>query len=376
MYLIERLVGLTVYVATLLFFCIILENKKNIKINKVLFIYTLVLSVIAFFFKPVSGNDLYRLNEIMDIYIQNNFNEIIEYAKNSTTPITVLYMYFIGKTGIIGLLPAITTFITYSNIFYVLKNSIKKYNLNNKRASIILFFLMSGGIFFETISGIRTLLAFSIIGRCIYDEFVENKKFFKNIILYVIACLIHPVAIALLIIRGVYFIIKTSKTLTIKVFNIVVVIIFFGILYKYGYVYVNSMIVKINEYVISGSFSYFWEYIIGILTMFVIIKIQIFYKKNLKRNNKNNINDLYKFSILLDFIIIIFSFEYNIYHRFILLNTIISIPIFVSAFAYIDDSSKKKQHINALNYVFYMNILILFLECARGNLTSLKFFIL
>ena len=371
MYLYERIIGIGTYLVALIITCLLIKKSNNKSLSKILFAYTVMLTIIAFFFYPPTGADLYRLNIIMKEYTLNEVPEIIMYAKKSFSPLSVLYMYAIGKTNINGLLPAITTFIFYSNIFYILKKSTYISKTTPKNLSILLVFIMSTSTFFEVISGIRTMLAFSIIARCFFEEIVENKNIIKNIILYIIAALLHPIAIAVIIIRILFLIIQTDNKKK-KVINIALTVLIIAISLIFAQKYITGMMDQAVLYLSTREFSYSWEYIIGGLTLLYIIEIQYIYKKYIRnKKQKNGFDNVYRFSIILNVIILALSFEYNIFHRLVILNSIIIIPIYIKVIKYLISDRKK---INYYKFFTILNMIILIIECSRGNLSSLKFF--
>lgn len=375
MYLYERIIGILSYVIVLFIMCILVSKCNKKQIGKILFIYTIILSIMGFIFVPPKGADLYRLNINMQEYARLDFLSILDYTKSSTTPITILYMYFIGKTEIEGLLPAITAFIFYSNIFYIFKKTVTKYNIESKKIFIVLLFFMATGSFFEVISGIRTMLAFSIIMRSVFEEIIEEKSFIKNVIWYIIAGLIHPVGLAVVIIRIFFFMLTKQSAKSKKVRNILILLMAMALLYTVGKNYLFEMLNKITEYITLGNYSYIWEYIIGTITLIVIFEIQHFYKKYIKKEHYNiEIENIYKFSWVINIISIFLAFEYNTFHRFIILNTITILPVLLYIVKYLEDNMADKRYKNFYNIIILASLLILVIACARGNLSSLKYF--
>ena len=235
---------------------------------------------------------------------------------------------------------------------------------------------MGSGCYIETITGIRTMLSFCIIARCIFEEFIENKKIVKNIIWYIIAGLIHSVGLVLLLIRILYLIIERKnkrKSLNILKFFIVGIILISILII--GRVYFSTMFDKAIAYITKGTFSYIWEYIIGIIILIFIMEILHFYKKYIKCIDNNlGLYNIYKFTYIINIIVIALIMEYNTFHRFILLNAILIIPLLVYELKYVFENYDKKVCKNLYNIIILFSIIILILECARGNMTSLKFF--
>lgn len=375
MYLYERIIGIGTYCFTLYIIYRLIITKKEKNLGKILFLYTVLLTIMAFFFVPPSGADLYRLKIYMMDYASSSFKEIYTQAIYSYTPIAILYMFFIGKTAISGLLPAITTFIVFNNIFYIYKKTVLKYEIKPKQTAFVLLFLMSTGLFMSTISGIRTILAFSIIVRCIFEELIENKLFIKNIIWYIIAGLIHPTGIVLAILRYLFLVLEKQKKQLQKYVIVILLGLLLMLLYTYIEPYIREMIGKSLSYISQRGFSYIWEYIIGGIILILILEIQHFYKKYIKPEHYDaGTHNMYRFSCIMNMVIIIFSFEYSIFHRFILLNSIIILPVLLNISKYLYDNFNDKRYSNFYKIIFIGSCIILLLECTRGSLSSLKFF--
>ena len=374
MYLLERFLGVFTYTAILLLVCFLIIKMPKKKIGKILLFYTVALSVMGFLYVPASGADLYRIIPVMHIYKEWDFEGILHHFFDTTTPMAMLYYSIIGKFNIDGLLPAITAFITYSNVFYIFKDSIKrKEDVSKKNIVLALFFVMSTGFFIETISNIRTILAFSIIIRCVYNEIVNKKSIIRYIPLYIVASLIHSSAIVITIIRIIFYIFiekREDKYLFIKkiIFVLSIVVIYF----YFGDFFVTKMFEKATKYFTTED-GYFliWDCIKTFILLFEIIILTRYYKKYIKKNNKEfevSINNLVNFSILMTLIILLVNFqEFNTFFRFTYFNIMINIPIIINILAIKED--KKLEFI-----IFILSLASLGIAVTRGTLSSLKFF--
>lgn len=369
MYLLERLFGVFTYVTVLAIICSIIILAKPKYIGKILFVYTGILSVMGFLFIPNKGNDLFRLIPMMYNYAELTLGQIVDFSLGSTTPTAILYMYFIGKFNLDGLLAGATTFIFFMNVFYIVKKSTIKYKLSSKDVALIVFLLMSTGIFFEVISGIRSMLAFSIISVCFYKEVEEEKPFIKNIGWYLFAGLLHNVGLALILIRAGYILIqKKDKKNPYKV-GIIIVLLLSGIVV--GQKYIAEMLDLAYTYLVEGTYSYIWEYIIGFIYWIILTTTLIYAYKGLKLGESDlRIHNSFKVTLLVQVILTVFVMEYNIFHRFTLLNSILIVP----TMSYVLSRFKLVKNIRL--FFLGLGVLILGIACARGNLSSLKFFIL
>lgn len=375
MYITERIIALFTYIWVLFIVCFSIIKLGTRYIGKILLVYIVLLSIMSFFYVPSAGADLYRLIPVMHLWGNLSFSQVwIEMIK-SPTPIYVLYMNLIGRTKIDGLLPAITCFLFYSNVFYVLKKSVSKYKLNALDASLLLFFFMSTGVLIEVISGIRTMLGFSFIAVCIYKEMVEDKPIFKNIIWYILASLLHPAVLALTVIRFVYLLFEKNTNnyqIVSKILSLVIVI---AIYYFFGREYLIYGFEKGKAYIFSRSFSYFWEYLIGTISLMFIIYMEFLTSKLIKTEGDiESTHVLLGFCKFLSIILIVLFIEYNIFHRFVIFLSIIAIPLLANLLSM--NNYRKVSKVKLRQLVLFLSCVLLVIACARGNLCSLKFFIL
>lgn len=378
MYIYERLFGVILYAYMLVLMSVIIAKSKRIYLGKILFIYTIILSIMAYFYVPGTSADLYRVFAIMNNWKFIDISEFIELAFRTTTPFANIYIYLISIIGNNHLLPAVTAFIYYSNVFYILKKYSHKYNISAYTTSVVLFFIMSSISFIGVISGIRNQLAFSIIAVCIYRDTIENKLIIKNLPFYIIASLMHNAAFALVLIRFAFLTYQKSNLKYKKALFILINVIVVFLLFRYGITYWQAMIDKSYNYLSGESYRDLWGYIIGALLVLTITFIHINVKKTIhnKKNNMGQVN-MYYFSRVLLIICVIFSFEYNIFARFSLFTLIISIPWILE---YCDSSlSNDKLSVNKYSNIriklIFISIVILGVASTRGSLSALKFFI-
>ena len=217
MYLFERTFALSIFCLCMLIVFIIIYNGHFKSLKKVLLIYTFVLGIMAFFFVPPKGADLFRIFRILDSYGEKSFGIIMnKYVSTKSTPLATLYYWFFAKINIKNLLPFFNTIVVYVNIFYILSDYTEKKKIDKRATALTFFLIMSSGFFMEVISGIRTMLAFSILARCFYDEIYNDKKIIKNIFYYIISFLIHSSAVGILLFRFIYFFIFENKNNILK----------------------------------------------------------------------------------------------------------------------------------------------------------------
>lgn len=366
-----RIIGVSIYVALLLAFCFLIRRTSKKSVKKVLLLYAVILSVIGFFFVPDKGNDLYRAFDSMQYYSSIPFDQFFNnMVLKSTTPLSLLLYWTVGQLNNPGLLPFIASLVFYFNIFYIFYDYSKKENISNKAMSIGLLVIMCNSSFFEVISGIRNMLAFSIVLRCIYNEFYNEKPIYKNIIWYLIAILIHPAALAVVFLRLFYAVFQKSKTVLRKVIVVISSICLISFLWFFANDFIMGAIAKGVDYVENDGYSYLWETAISLLILLalVFIKYRCGSFSSTSQNNKIALQNTRNVSRLIEGIMMIFIFEHSIFFRFGNFNLFFNIPILLTYF----NSLIKQKNNNYKLAVLYF-VLILVITCVRGNLCSLKF---
>lgn len=370
MYILERIIGIITYMLIMLIMVYLIYKSPKEKLKKILIIYLILLFIMAYFYIPAPTADLYRLRQSLDIYSNYNIEQLSQLLTKSNIPSYILYTYIIAKIGIINLFPAITCLIFYGIVFTILYKSAKKFNLSNKSVSISLLFFMETGKFLEVISGIRTMLAFSIIALCCYNEFIENKSIVKDVFYYLIASFLHPAAMALTIVRFFYLFLKKEKNILKKIFNYIILIFLTFIMLKWGAKYLEYMLGKVDIYLNSNVYSYMWEYIIS--WIFLIFSSYCLFTRKNDFNNNPGIKALVKFNIYINIIILLFNFEYSIFSRFQAFSSIIFIPILSIVFNEIF-SKKSMKNRNFIFIFIFVSILLFFIVGIRGNLSGYKY---
>ena len=170
--LIERLFGVGTYVLALGYFYNQIRCSKDFrKIEKYLNHYLIVLCTLAFFYVPGPSADLSRWRAMAEPWEKADLMWFLENrVLVSTVPAGYLLVFLCQKTGINGILPMICAAGFFGNVFHMIKFESKRENVNSDSVAVTLLFVMSTGVFLEVISGVRCMLALSIVIRCAYDE--------------------------------------------------------------------------------------------------------------------------------------------------------------------------------------------------------------
>ncbi len=371
-FLIERLIGIGCYVivVALMYNSLLKFNAKKAK--QKLNLCVLALVAMAFFFVPDEHKDLYRILEMTKQWPNLSLKEFCNsQMMKSPTAIGFFYYYLCRRIPFDGALPAITAALFYMNTFDIIKRLLNNNKLKKDSIAIAFIFFMAAGSFLEVISDIRNFLAFSIVVRCFIFEWIDKRNILKSIPLYAIGALMHSAVIPLLIIRLIYYIVcenemsALKKMLSVSALTAIVIVTCI----KYPTVVTHSFNKGVS-FLSNDAYSYSWEYIIGVLQWLTIASITYKIGKNLKEyegaNGLIHINRMAKVLLILEAILI---FEYNIFHRFILISLFFSIP---QISFYLSNSKSEK----AINNFKLICIFIFAIVCARGNLCGYKFFIM
>ncbi len=371
---IERLAGVFLYALSVLFVYFKIANNSHPK--RTLSIYLIVLTSMAFFYVPGKQADLTRLLDIGNVNWRNvEFSYFLKnIAFKSSTPIGDLIIYIFTRTKFDGLLPAFCAFVFYSNVFAIFKRLLANPHLSRRSIALSFLLFMSAGSFLEVISDVRCFVAFSITTRIIYFEFLDKKIHIIDIFGFIIACLIHSTSIPLVMMWISFFLFTGSRRTNIKntFINFMLICLFVMLVIFYGGRYIKSSVAKAENFFKNEIYSYFWEYLIGFIEIIVFTLVLIDKKKNSLHTQDD---DLLNFCIIILLFVFAFSWEYNIFHRYLLPLSILMIPMLSTLvgskkpiFRFIGPSIKSN--------IFYLSLLILFIACIRGNLCGYKFFIL
>ena len=366
-----RIIGVGTYVFFLLFFCFLIGKVGKKGVKKVLIAYAIILALIGFFFVPNAENDLYRVHGVINDFSKIPFDTFMtKSVPASNVPVALIYYWIIGQFSINGLISFITALIFYLNIFYVFSDYAKKNDITGKALSLSLLIIMCNSSFMEVIGGIRAMLSFSIILRCIYNEIFNNKSLLKDIIWYVVAALIHPVSLAVIIIRLVFATFQKSKTKIKKWFLTIFSIVSLIMLFCFGNQFITAMTDKANNYINNDSYSYIWGYIITFLILVGIFVLQ----KKCKGFENNTIDARLSlknnrfFSYVIEMLMLVFVYEYSIFSRFGNFNLLLNIPVII----YYTNTLLKNNN-KSYKYLLLYFLGILLLTCVRGDLCALKF---
>ncbi len=387
MFLLERLVGVGVYSLLLVFVCFSLVGKSGKRIKNRLFIYSIILSVLAYNYVPYETADLYRIYGFVETFGQYSFSSFLKiYSSSAGFGLDSALYWIVGQTGHPQLLPAITAFICYSCVFYIIGKTAEKNHISGKNVAITLFFYMSTGTFIFMISGIRSMLGISLLAFCFYRESAEKKFNILHIFLYIVAAFIHAFSAVLVAVRFVVPIFD-KKTSSVKRF------FYLGLL-ALGTVlvlrnldsYVDEILEKANSFLNGNAYSYIWDYIVAIITCFILVYVISKYK-TIKRIEGLKLNVFWLYLTVVFVAALCFCYEFSIFHRTVVyLLPIICLPMLLIMLQKNDDIRENKgltrvktvsgtvAYFNTV--LIFVSAILLLVSCLRGSLSSFKFFTL
>lgn len=372
MFIIERMISLAAFALAIFVFSFVISKTDVSKQKIVLGLYLAVLCVFAFIYKPYTTADLYRLRIYMEEWIDLPLNQIFSFSISHQSPSWVLFSYFLNKLGNINFIQTFSCLWGFGNIFYIIDHSIKRQNVEGYNKGYLLFFVMAiGAIYLQLISGIRTILGFSVFAFCVFRELYENKKIYWHIPLYIFAALLHPAALIACGIRLIFLIFQqNSKYKRIGLFTAVLVGVcvfsFYGSNYFFG-----ALLKAISYLKDENEYSYIWETIIGIIELVRNLFILYILFRLRKQDSLSEYKHFYVFTLIFVLIGMIFiPFSYAIFRRFTLLGTIMCIGLFALI---LQNENVNKKSITAVNTV---NIILFLLSFARGDICGYKFFVL
>ena len=385
MFILERLIGVGIYALLLLLVCLSLVGKSHKKIKRILFLYTVTLSILAFFYVPYETADLYRIYESVDLFSKFSFSEFWEWrTQRGDAGISNLLYWGVGKLGVSRLLPALTTFVCYSCVFYIIRKTAEKNNISGKNVAIALLFYMSTGNYMFVVTGIRCMLGISLLAFCFYRESVEGKFSIAHIPLYLISALIHSFSVILIAIRFLASALDFNMPIKRKIAYLLSLGVGGLFVLSYFEEYIQSVFDKADSYVNGDLYSYFWEYVIAILAV-VVMGLVLLNRKKLNKNSMN-FNVLVLYEIISLFTALCFCYEFTIFHRFTTyIMPIVALPMLMVILQKRDFMQDKKQiyrgsiaelPLDFTTGTVIISLLMLFVACARGSLCSFKLFVL
>lgn len=219
-----------VYLAIVAAFCVIYPFVSRKYIKWLFLALVLALSVMAFFVVPEETDDLSNYFWQVANLRKGGFSllrQMIEDGSENwdSLPVCGLYFYLISRFPDNGMLPAVTIFLAYGSIFWVLWRAAKRYEVNKWYLFLASVFLLSTYWFYDICSGIRNGLTFTLFCFFAYVELVEKKWRPACWVGYVAMCLMHSSGILMMMVRLALLVSgrKGSKLTSVLIFFVMIV---------------------------------------------------------------------------------------------------------------------------------------------------------
>ena len=219
-----------VYLAIVAAFCVIYPFVPRKYIKWLFLALVLALSVMAFFVVPEETDDLSNYFSRVASLRKGGFSLLRRMIENGSEdwdslPVCGLYFYLISRFPDNGMLPAVTIFLAYGSIFWVLWRAAKRYEVNKWYLFLASVFLLSTYWFYDICSGIRNGLTFTLFCFFAYVELVEKKWRPACWVGYVAMCLMHSSGILMMMVRLALLVSgrKGSKLTSVLIFFVMIV---------------------------------------------------------------------------------------------------------------------------------------------------------
>lgn len=219
-----------VYLAIVAAFCVIYPFVPRKYIKWLFLALVLALSVMAFFVVPEKTDDLSNYFSQVASLRKGGFSLLRQMIEDGSEdwdslPVCGLYFYLISRFPDNGMLPAVTIFLAYGSIFWVLWRAAKRYEVNKWYLFLASVFLLSTYWFYDICSGIRNGLTFTLFCFFAYVELVEKKWRPACWVGYVAMCLMHSSGILMMMVRLALLVSgrKGSKLTSVLIFFVMIV---------------------------------------------------------------------------------------------------------------------------------------------------------
>lgn len=372
MFLIERLVGVGVYCCVLAAVYLLLAATP-VKCKTVLGFYVLLLSGMAWLYVPYRTADLYRIFEMMELFAPLDFGEFfVWYVLPSSAPAGRILYWLVAQTGCYRLLPAAVAAICYTLIFYMLLRTQQRFGVSRCNLALVLFFLMSTSMYLSVIAGIRMMLAMTLVVFCFFRESVEGRFRWFHLLLYAVALFTHILAAVLLAVRLLAVVCSSKSRPAVRWFaaGLGLFVAAVGAVCFRGWTV--TLLETVWAYLTEETFSDPWEYLLGVLLGLLFLAV-------LRRTRNTQVERLAGFRTAAGIAILLsvcFCFVFSIFYRLLgHFVPLLMLPVIMTALQ-TEDEEKQDGKLSLHSLVLLYSGAILVLNCARGSLSALKFFVL
>ena len=264
-----------VYLTIVIIFCVIYPFIPRKHIRWLFLALVLALSVMAFFAVPEETDDLTSYFSIVSSLRKGGFSRLRQMIEDGnenwdSLPVCGLYFYLISRFPDNGMLPAVTIFLAYGSMFWVLWRAAQRFEVNKWYIFLSSFLILSTYWFYDICSGVRNGLAFTLFCFFAYVELVEKKWKPACWIGYVAMCLLHSSGILMMMVRLALLVSgkRGSKLISILIFFVMVaggaIMPHLGELT--GIEYFQLLSQKAGRAVESSSFAAGTQYLVNVTT--------------------------------------------------------------------------------------------------------------
>ena len=331
----------------------VLKKRYNFDNILIPLIFSLLFALLAYYYVPTKGYDLYEYYSWMDKMLAFNTNDLLNYIFYRGEFVIMGYFYLIALIGNYSLAQFFPVFFIYFIMFYIIFDYGKLKNKGIKEILFVCLTFISLFKFIFAVSSFRYVLAYSIFTLGIYFEFIKNKKNIFYKLLYIIPLFIHTSSFILIFFRLILII--KNKKLIFLLLSIFCLCMFFPNLIIYclnlfnGIQFMDFIGGRVKMYLIDESFSITLQFIFRtIQTVLITLAGLICYYKTEKKE--------YSQYFLFYFVIGLFTLSqithYSIYMRFIDMLLFLSPIIIYDLLCYIKCKGK------VMKFLVYSIILI------------------
>lgn len=316
-----------------------------------------ILGIIAYFYIPTKGYDLFEYNIWMNNMLTLNTKDLINYILYRGEIIIMIYFYIIALIGNYQLVQVFPTILFYTIIFYIIFDFAKERKVSKE---IIIFCIITFLALFKyifVVSSFRYSLAYVIFSLGLYFEYIKDKKGILYKLLYIIPMFIHTSSFILLLFRiimcfknkKIRYLILAFLCILASAPNIAINIL--GIFSTNDFV--KFIIERVNMYLIVESVPMYTQYIFRIIQTIAIFVLIIFNMVEQEDNKHNKYYSIY-------FIFGLFTISVMMYHT--LFMRFADLLLFLLPIALINLHEKIPKLPKILQSGIYI-ILIIFIVC-------------
>lgn len=190
-------------------YCTTKDRKKALIYSAFLAIF---FSIVGYCYKnPKTDPDIVRYIQMLQQYRGKGFIESFNLVYDNLYSVDI-WFYVLSRFKDDQLLPAITMFVFYLIIFYILSDYRIRKNIPNKYFIVYIIFSILSINLGCVLNAFRSSIAFVVFFFAFYREIVQKKRNIWTYILYIFSFFMHFTVIALIALR-IALIIKNKKLL-------------------------------------------------------------------------------------------------------------------------------------------------------------------